>query len=68
MCDFCNLTEKSFFGLRGSQERGYGYSPKVFILKGNYNNIIRLCAYGEDNTEFEINFCPKCGRELEDEI
>lgn len=63
MCEFCNGKKKKI-------ENGYTYGI-AYIESTNYGNYYKLCydnsgeEYGEG--EFEINYCPICGRKLVEE-
>lgn len=63
MCEFCNGKKKKI-------ENGYTYG-RAYIESTNYGNYYKLCydnsgeEYGEG--EFEINYCPICGRKLVEE-
>lgn len=60
MCEFCDGRKKKI-------ENGYTYG-RAYIKSTNYGYCHKLCydnsgeEYGEG--EFEINYCPICGRKL----
>lgn len=61
MCEFCDGRKKKI-------ENGYTYG-RAYIESTNYGYYHRLCYdnSGEEyrEGEFEINYCPICGRKLE---
>lgn len=65
MCNFCDLKNKKFMGLTGEERRGYGYAPYVFIRKDSVDDKIYLYACGEEDTIFQITYCPICGNKLQ---
>ena len=64
MCEYCN-GEKGVMALLSSD----GFDLHIMELRGQYIVEVDYYGYDEDrNSDFEIDFCPKCGRDLEKEV
>lgn len=60
MCRLCNLHKNSHAGLR-LKENLYAFGDQVVL---NRDGSGRYSLVYDDCIEFEINFCPECGRKL----
>jgi len=75
MCKYCKqMSEKEIHGEDFKLEKTSGYTNKniqqaALIMKGKKNDTPGIIIFTVKNGEavyFEIDFCPMCGRKLEE--